>query len=369
MYIGAILSCVFIFLFKKKKTYFITGITISMLFIMLNFLINIFRHKHSTFFSNHSTVWNSNKHNTTIPFYSSESGHLFLKAKIGNETKYIGFDTGAELCGFNENYNNSKKTTIISLTDSQNKTKNIRIQKLDKLTFKNIDFEKVDYISMNKDIWENECGIFFNQDSIAGVLGNNIINSFIWDFDMLNKTVKISEEIELQNISKFEIIPLLKSGKKSWSINIKVNGNRKRINLDTGFNGTLTIKDSIILQENYKYKIGHSNSIGLFSFENCYKKKDSSEITKKTQKGKRQIFADLKISNINFKNVLIEDTSNSNLIGVPLIWEYERVILDFLNGKMYLFNKNHSKSAKSISNISNKAREEFVKKNCTQDCS
>lgn len=131
-----------------------------MLFIMLNFLINIFRHKHSTFFSNHSTVWNSNKHNTTIPFYSSESGHLFLKAKIGNETKYIGFDTGAELCGFNENYNNSKKTTIISLTDSQNKTKNIRIQKLDKLTFKNIDFEKVDYISMNKDIWENECGIF-----------------------------------------------------------------------------------------------------------------------------------------------------------------------------------------------------------------
>ena len=39
IYIGAILSCVFIFLFKKKKTYFITGITISMLFIVLNLLL------------------------------------------------------------------------------------------------------------------------------------------------------------------------------------------------------------------------------------------------------------------------------------------------------------------------------------------
>ena len=362
LYIGAILSFVFVFLFKKKKAYFLSGIIISILFVGLNFLLNNYGYKHSKLFSDHTINWNNTEHNTTIPFYSSKSGHIYLKAKIGNETKYIGFDTGAELCGFNEIYNKSKKTTKISLTDSQNKSNNVIIQQLNKLSFKNIDFEKVDYISMNKDIWNEECGLFFNQDSIAGVLGNNIINSFVWDFDMLNKTVKISEKRELHNISKAEIISLVKSRKKGWDINIKVNGSRKRIALDSGSDGILAIKDSITLPENYNYKIGRSNSKGLFSFKDCYKKNDSSAITTREQKGKRKVFANLSISNITYRDVLIEDTSNMNLLGIPIFWEYERVVLDFLNGKMYLFNKNHSKHTKSISNISSKLREDLIKK-------
>jgi hypothetical protein len=362
IYIGAILSSFFVFLFKKKKAYFLSGIIISIFFIALNFLLNNFRHKHSNLFSSHSIVWNNNQHYTTIPFYSSESGHIYLKAKIGKETKYIGFDTGAELCGFNEIYNNSKITTDISVTDSHSKTKNVIIQKLNKLSFKNIDFEKVDYISMNKDIWKNQCGIFFNQDSIAGVLGNNIINSFVWDFDMLNKTLKISEKAELQNISKASIIHLFKRGKKSWFIKIKVNGKRKNVTLDSGSDATLTIKDSIGLSENYNYEIGYSNSKGLFSFNDCYKKKDSSQNVTKTHSRKRKIFADISISNNNFEDVVIEDISNLNLIGIPLFWEYERVVLDFLNGKMFLFNKNHSVHTKSISNKSNKMRNHLIKK-------
>jgi hypothetical protein len=179
---------------------------------------------------------------------------------------------------------------------------------------------------------------------------------------MLNKTVKISEKTELKNISKAEIFPLVKSGKKAWDINIKVNGHRKKITLDSGCDAILMIKDSITLQEDYKYNIGLSNPKGLFSFKDCYKKNDSSQITTGIQKGKRKVFADLSISNITFKDALIEDTSNVNLIGVPLFWEYERVVLDFLNGKMYLFNKSHSENTKSISNISNEIRKDLIKK-------
>ncbi len=365
LYIGAILSLIFVFFFKKKKTYFLSGITISILFIGLNFLMNNFGHKHSNRFSDHSTIWNNTKHSTTIPFYSSESGHIFLKAKIGNETKYILFDTGADLCGFNEKYNVLKNDTIFitSITDSNGKKNQMEIHRLNNLSIGDLDFEKNHYISMNNDIWKKECGIFFNQDSIAGALGNNIINSFVWDFDMLNKTLKISKKTELQNISRADIIPLFKRGKKSWYVKIKINGKRKSVTLDSGYAGNLKIKDSITLRENYNYKIGRSKSKGLFSYKDCDKKKDRSEITREVQKGKRKIFVDLSISNTTFKDILIEDTSNMNLLGIPLFWEYERVILDFLNGKMYLFNKiNDSKHPKSIATISNKAKELLRKK-------
>ena len=366
LYIGTLFSLIFIFFFKKKKTYFLSGITISILFIGLNFLMNSFSSKHTNLDSDHSIIWNNTEHSTTVPFYNSESGHIFLKAKIGNETKYIGFDTAAEICGFNEKYNvfakKSDTTFLRSITDSQGKKNEMKINRLKNLSIGGLNLKKSRYISMSNDIWKKECGIFFNQDSIAGVLGNNIMNSFIWDFDMLNKTIKISEKIESQNISKADIIPLFKSVEKNWFVKIKVNGKKKNVTLDSGFNGNLTIKDSITLRENYNYKIGQSKSKGLFSYKDCVKKNDSSEITKEIQKGKRRIFVDFSISNTTFKDALIEDTSNLDLLGVPLFWEYERVILDFLNGKMYLFNKNHSEHTQSITNISDKSRKELIKK-------
>ncbi|WP_111709831.1 hypothetical protein [Lutibacter citreus] len=358
IYISSFLSFIFVLFFIKKKKYFYSTITILLLITLLNFLINNSKHNHSNLFSEHLTTWSNTEHTTTIPFYSSESGHIYLKAKIGNETKYIAFDTGAELCGFNEKYNVLKNDTlfIMPIIDSNGKKNKMKIHKLKNLSFGALAFKKNHFVSMSSDIWEKKCGIFYNQDSIAGVLGNNIINCFVWDFDMLNKTVSISEKTKLQNISKAVIIPLNEIDKKNWVVKIKINGEKKKVILDSGCDATLFIKDTLNISKNYKYLISSNTSKGLFSYKDCMEKNDSTEVLFKNKKTTRNIFVNLKIDNTLFKDILIKDSSSNNLLGVPLFWEFERVVLNFPNKMMYLFNKNNDTNTKSITNISDKMK-------------
>lgn len=69
-------------------------------------------------FEKHSIIWNNSKHQTTIPFISSKTGHILIKAKINDELQYLLFDTGFTLCAFNEKYNTEKSVNTISIKDS-----------------------------------------------------------------------------------------------------------------------------------------------------------------------------------------------------------------------------------------------------------
>jgi len=344
LYIGAFLSFTFVLFFRKRKIYFFSAI----LFIILTIGANAFSNYKNSLYTEHSTIWNNTEHSTIIPFYAQRNGHIFIKASIDNHIQYLNFDTGNDVIGLNEKYNNSEKNETITIKDSHNKTSELAINNLARLSIGDIDFKGLDYIALKKNIWDNENGIFYNKDSIAGILGNNIINSFVWDFDIKKQTIKITDQKFSESLSKTHIVPLIKSG-KGWKVKIKVNGKQEFVKLDSGSNKILSITDSLKTTRNSNHEIKEESN-GIFSFTET----DNDGNKKKIMK--RMIFADINISNLFFKDALIMSPSKSNLLGVPLFWEYDRIVLDFLDQKMYLFNKLNSTNAPSITNKSNRFR-------------
>ena len=345
LYIGAILSLILAVLFRKKKVYFHT--TIILILIVSSF--NTFKIYNNNLYKEHSINWDNDNHFTTIPFYGSETGQIFIKTKINEETKYLGFDTGADISALNEKYNNSASDDTISIKNSQDEKHYFGIQELNKLVLGNVYFKKLSYIPLEIEEWENSKGFFNsyeNKDSIAGILGNNIINSFVWDFNMDTKSIKITDKKFSENKSDVTIIPLIKSG-NSWNIEIDLNGRNKNVKLDTGSNSILSLKDSLVVSDK-DIKIS-SSSTGINSFKNNSENRD------------RKDFADIKIGNILFEKTLVSFQKKSNLLGIPLFWEYERIVLDFIDHKMYIYEKTKNKNTYSITNI-NKSIKEFIEK-------
>jgi len=48
-----------------------------------------------------------------------------------------------------------------------------------------------------------------------------------------------------------------------------------------------------------------------------------------------------------------------NIIGIPLFWEYERVVLDFKSNKMHLIQKTKANKTKSISGITKSKQKKY----------
>lgn len=138
-----------------------------------------------------------------------------------------------------------------------------------------------------------------------------------------------------------------------WDIEVLLNEQPYYLKLDTGSNTIITLKDSIPLPKSYSYSTKRTtNSKGIFSYVDCYDsevKQDSIKSNSTTTIKKRKVFADLKIADAIFKNTYIVDKEYNNLLGVPLFYEYERVLLDFLNRKMHLINPSNLKNNRSLS--------------------
>jgi hypothetical protein len=98
------------------------------------------------------------------------------------------------------------------------------------------------------------------------------------------------------------------------------------------------------LPKPYTYPlINASKKRGVFSYTKC----DSTQ-NKKTHKSNRKF----SIADTTYTDVYVTDNSKSSLLGIPLFWEHERVVLDFLSKKMYLVTPTKQLKKFSISNIS-----------------
>ena len=341
--IGALVSLTFIVLFKRHKVYFITALICSCLFLCWNLYSNYTINKYT---KGYSINWNSKTHITTIPFQIKDN-LIFIQAKINNKEKYLLFDTGAEIPLIKNQYNNSETIGIQKIIDANGNTKTEEIKELNNLSLGGLNFEKVKNISLNTDTTNKKN--LLSKDFISGVLGCNLMNSFVWDLNLKNNTIHLTDSKFNENISQATTIPLIEYNNR-WKVEIKVNGNKKKAMFDSGSNVILTLKDSIELPKDYMYQIKkYSNSNTLYSNTN-YK---STE---------RKIFVNLSISNLIFKDIPAFDNNKSNVIGNPILWEYERVVLDFISKKIYLLNKCNSTKLNSISNKSQVARIKNLKK-------
>ena len=140
----------------------------------------------------------------------------------------------------------------------------------------------------------------------------------------------------LKKLQNATIIPLIKS-ERNWKIKIIVKGKDKNVTLDSGSDTILSLKDSLTAP-NDGIKLTRSSG-GINSFKNNLENRD------------KNIFIDFTIGDILFKETIISIESESNLLGIPLFWEYERVVLDFIDHKMYVFKKSNNKNTYSITNI------------------
>lgn len=335
--IGALISFIFVFLFKRHKVYFITSLIFSCLFLSWNLYSNYSINKYS---KGYSINWNSKVHNTTIPFHIKDN-LIFIKAKINNEEKYLLFDTGAEIPLIKNQYNNSETIGVQKIIDANGNTKIEEIKELNNLSIGGLNFEKVKNVSLNTNTTNGKN--LLSKDFIVGVLGCNLMNSFVWDLNLKNNTIHLTDYQFNENTSQATTIPLIEYNNR-WKIEIKVNGDKKKAIFDSGSNAILTLKDSIKLPKDYIYQIKkYTNSNTLYSNTN-YKNIE------------RKIFVNLSISNLIFKDIPAFDNNESNVIGNPILWEYERVVLDFVSKRIYLFNKSNSTKLNGISNKSQVAR-------------
>ncbi|KAA5827723.1 hypothetical protein FPF71_02480 [Algibacter amylolyticus] len=332
-----LLSLIISFIFRKTKIYSRSILVLSIIACSFG-IIGAFKKNKLVNDVKPIIEWTNTNHKQTLPFFVAETGHLYLKTIFNSEEKYLLFDTGMDITSLHEKYNNSEAIDSLNVKSSQAIKQDVAIHKLYSLSFGDLNLKNIGYGAMSKETW-SDCGIFPNQDSIAGILGNNVINNFVWDLDMVNREVTIQDKSFIDNsISNKKIIPLIRSN-MGWKVNIQLNGKKKKVKFDSGNASILNITDGIQLAKTYTYPITNAGrSKGVFSYLNCEGKEvkiDSSDI--KYQQ-KRSVFVNLKVGDTAYKDAYVIDKSASNLLGIPLFWEYERVVLDFLSKKIYLIN-------------------------------
>jgi len=213
--ITASITVIFALFFKKHRVFFITTCSIGAFFIVLHILAirdNIVKkNRNHIYYDGHTSYWNSTNHSTTIPFNVSDDNFIYLQSKIDCKFYNLLFDTGASAMILQQGIGNSVFTgRTTNSTDGNNITLyDIPINRLDSFSLGELVIHKPKYKSL-LDINSYENKPWAKKHPIAGALGMDIIKSFIWDFDMKNKIVTISEKKIDKEQHKGLTLPLLK---------------------------------------------------------------------------------------------------------------------------------------------------------------
>ena len=258
--------------------------------------------------------WNSPNKSMTFDFIVGERGHLYLEGQMNSINGLFLFDTGAEISFINEKYINGEelklKSSLIIDAKGIKQTKNVFLVKsfeLGAIKIKDLDVYPADSL-----MWKDSKGFFYNQDSIVGIIGNNIISKFIWDFDMVNKRVTVSNSKSYCNSIPDSLAIELVSIEKHKEILVRINGKLKRLTLDFGSRFPISLSSSI---------------------PNKKKSDKNSSFSQKTKGGLNHLdptngketkfdFVDLKLGTYKFKEVQCFENDNSALLGIPFVWSF-----------------------------------------------
>jgi hypothetical protein len=182
--------------------------------------------------------------------------------------------------------------------------------------------------------WTNPRGMYYKQDSILGIIGNNIISKFIWDFDLVKRQVTISNKKSYCNNLPDSVAIDLVSKDNHKDITVEINGKSKMLTLDFGCSSPIIISDSIPNR-----KITERNEIFSRYVTSLLNHLDSTG-----GESSNFDFANIKFDDQEFEQIQCFENAHSDLLGIPFVWAFERVVLDFNNNKSYFFTKNDSAS-------------------------
>jgi len=274
--------------------------------------------------------WNSSNDRFITNFIVGEGGHIYIKAVVNNIAGLFLFDTGAELSAVNEKYVTGKNMKLppVILTDAKGikQIKNLYIVKffeLGPIRIKRLHVYPTDSLA-----WTDPKGFHYKQDSILGIIGCNIISKFVWDFDLIKKRVTVSRsKTYSKNIPDSLAIQLV-SKNNHKDIVAQINGQHKQLTLDFGSAFPISLSDSIP-NRSLKKKITYSHSkISAFNYL------DTTNIISSGS------FVDVKLGAYEFKEIKCFENDSSDLLGIPFVWSFERVVIDFIQSKTYFIGKN-----------------------------
>jgi hypothetical protein len=276
--------------------------------------------------------WNSPNESITLDYIVGKSGHLYLKGQMNGITGLFLFDTGAEISLINEKYITGKELKIKPFTINDAKgikqTKNVYLVKSFELDA--IKINELDVFPADSLMWKSPKGIFYNQDSIVGVVGNNIISKFIWDFDMVKKRVTVSNSKSYCNSIPDSLAIVLVSRENHKEIQVQINGKLKRLTLDFGSYFPISLSGSIPNKKNSDKNNSNSQKT----------KSGLTHLYSKDGKESKFDFVNIKLGTYEFREIQCFENDGSALLGIPFVWSFKRVVIDFINNKAFFITLN-----------------------------
>ncbi len=263
-----------------------------------------------------------------LKFDFGKEGHIYIKGLNNVDDNLMLFDTGSSnTVLYSKAYKNTVGTEKIylgkwNITDANNIVKNLPYFNVNEinigeLALKNYSFLELDQEDKNP----NE----------VGIIGFNIIKDYIWDFDMNTKVVNVFKKPPDINISKSGMKLNLIRTSKSFNVPIIVNNKSENILLDSGCSRPLLLDDK---KHNIQY---FSKYPTITHIKSAFDEEVPDEELNKYQYG----IIKAKVGFKNFPEVVygFNRNDNNNLFGIPFWHEYDRVVLDGINNKLYFLNE------------------------------
>lgn len=294
--------------------------------------------------------WNSPDDSFSIDFVVGNQGHIYLNATVNDTSGLFLFDTGAGISNVNEKFVVDRKMKLhpYTINDANGIQQTKNLFKVNSFELGAIDIKRLHVYPNDSLTWTVPKGIFYKQDSVIGVIGNNIISKFIWDFDLINKRVTISKSKKYCKDMPDSLSVKLFSNNGNKDIPVKINGVKKMLTFDFGAVSPLYLSDTIPYQLETNKKRGSQNTIGVLNHLDSTGRKESNFD-----------FVDVELGAYKFNEIQCFENEHSDLLGIPFIWAFERVVIDYLNGKAYFITENDNEDDFSVKIIT-------VKPNCRQ---
>ena len=121
--------------------------------------------------------WNSPNESMTLDFIVGKSGHLYLEAQMNGTTGLFLFDTGYDISTINEKYitGDDLKLQYYTIRDAKGIIQTKNLNKVGSFELGAIKIKDLDVYPEDSLSWKDPKGINYNQDSVIGIIGNNIM--------------------------------------------------------------------------------------------------------------------------------------------------------------------------------------------------
>jgi hypothetical protein len=332
LFTAGILCIIFSIALRKSRILSISNL-LSCVFILSAIVIIV---KIQNINKTEKVIWNSPNESFTVNFIVGKQGDIYLDAKINDTTGLFLFDTGYDLSAVNEKFVTDENMKLHPYTTSDvngiKQTKNVF--KVKWFVLGAIEIKRLHVYPADSITWTSPKGIYYKKDSILGIIGNNIISKFIWDFDLINKRVTVSNKKTYCNTIPGSMAINLVSKDNHKEIAVRINEEKKMLTLDFGSVFPIVISDSIPNQKVFGKKDFYSQEIS-----GALNHLDSTD-----GRDRNIDFVDIKLGAYEFKQIECFEKAKTDLLGLPFIWAFKRVVIDFMNSKVYFISENDSAS-------------------------